>query len=64
MELAVGMYLGTECKIARMVRFKYGWKMTDTTGAEYRQPDFPDGLRATPHIEPDVTKRPRVPWPA
>lgn len=63
-ELAVGMYLGTENRIAKMERFKYGWRMTDTTGAVYKSTEFPDGLKATTHEEPDVDKRPRTPWPA
>ena len=61
--LAVGMHLGTENRIRKMERFKYGWRMADTTGAVYKSTDFPNGLRATDHIEPDVTKRPVVPWP-
>ena len=58
------MYLGTHNRIRKMERFKYGWRMTDTTGAVYKSPDFPNGMRATPHLEPDVDKRPYVPWPA
>lgn len=61
--LAVGMYLGTHCRIAKMERFKYGWRMTDTTGAVYKSTDFPNGLRATVCIEPNVEKRPYVQWP-
>ena len=61
--MQVGQYLGSENRIARMTHFKYGWKMRDSTGEEYKQPDFPEGMRTSDIAESCVDK-PRTPWPA
>lgn len=62
--LKVGMWLGTENRIVSLRPIgKRQWVAKDSTGAEYRSTRLPDGLRATDHIEPDVSKRGRVPWP-
>ena len=63
-ELRVGLWLGTQNRVRHLRRLKRGWRLTDTTGAVYDQSVYPEGLRATEDVEPDVSKRPRVRWPA
>ena len=61
--LQVGMWLGTENRIARLQERAYGWLAVDSTGAQYRQDDNPRGLPATDEPQADASARPYVPWP-
>lgn len=61
--LKVGQWLGQGNRIAKMRLYKYGWKATDTTGADYRQPDFPHGLKTFDSPTDGRTQIERTPWP-
>jgi hypothetical protein len=61
--ITIGQWLGMSNRVSRMELFKYGWKMTDATGATYRQPDFPDGLRTWDEPTDGRTDTPVTPWP-
>lgn len=61
-ELTVGQWLGIENRIDRLTHHGYGWKMTDKTGATYRQDEFPDGLQVADEAR-DCSGEPRTPWP-
>ncbi len=60
--LATGQWLGISCLITRMRRYAYGWALWDSTGAKYRQPDYPLGLRTADHPQSCVSA-PRASWP-
>jgi hypothetical protein len=61
--IATGQWLGSGNTVGHLQQFKYGWKMWDGTGATYRQPDFPDGLKTWDVRTDGRTEAPRTPWP-
>lgn len=67
--IQVGLWLGSENKISRMVRLAKGWKAVDTTGALYYQAggptgrNFPEGLCVSFISRDGSADDPVIPWP-
>jgi len=61
--LSVGQWLGTHNKIVSMRYNQYGWVAMDGTGTDYRQPDFPGGLKTWDEPTGGKTLADPTPWP-
>ncbi len=61
--LREGLWLGSENRIVAMKLFKYGWRVTDSTGEHYSQKDFREGLKAATEPTDGLTLTIRIPWP-